>query len=359
MVNAQGSGVAITAVVPGSVAEQAGLTIYDVIIGINGKPVNNGNDLRAEMIAVGVGGTARLKILRIDQLREVSVQLVDINKYQKPPVTAKPAQVSKQQAYRDSEKEMFAIQRTANAQWQICMDQPDMQQKYACSQKVGPSWKEAILASLARYCDRIGGEVAAGDPTCQAYKMAPDGVTPKIVIGLSPNLGSFGYYTYPDAKTAAPVDQETREATRAIMCKDKWIICDAAHNSPMAPPPPEQMPQLATATPYANLQEPVSCAVTRDSYDKIVQNVTTMTYADAVKLIGCEGRGRFFRDTYVGHPRLSETYWWQSYDKIRITVQFCNKRVTMVTWVDLNKLQYGDGGVGWHSDVNERRCNVD
>ncbi len=79
-------GVAIMGVEPGSPAERAGLKPFDlqagelgdIIIAVDRKPVANVLQLSKALEAIGVGGSAKLLIMRGDDTREVSVDIIDL-----------------------------------------------------------------------------------------------------------------------------------------------------------------------------------------------------------------------------------------------------------------------------------------
>ena len=79
-------GVVIVRSVPGSSAEQAGLRgmdpntrqLGDVIVGVNGKPVQRLADLTGELERVGVGNKVTLAVKRDGQERSVEVAVMDI-----------------------------------------------------------------------------------------------------------------------------------------------------------------------------------------------------------------------------------------------------------------------------------------
>ena len=82
-------GVVIYQVLPGGPADEAGLegargdrsgnvVLGDRIIGVNGKPIETGDDLYHAFDGIGVGGTARLTVARGREQRDVTVKLVPI-----------------------------------------------------------------------------------------------------------------------------------------------------------------------------------------------------------------------------------------------------------------------------------------
>jgi 2-alkenal reductase len=81
-------GVPVLGVAPGSPAAQAGLIGYnqntgqlgDVIVGVNGKPVESVADLVAMLEDAGVGKTVTLDVQRGDAKREVQTKVIDVGK---------------------------------------------------------------------------------------------------------------------------------------------------------------------------------------------------------------------------------------------------------------------------------------
>ena len=83
-------GVAIGEVRPGGPAEKAGLEgvrtdrrgrivdLGDRIVEVNGKPVESSDDLYHAFDEIGVGGTARLTVIRDHRNREVSLRLIEV-----------------------------------------------------------------------------------------------------------------------------------------------------------------------------------------------------------------------------------------------------------------------------------------
>ncbi|MBD8899064.1 DegQ family serine endoprotease [Rhodanobacter sp. DHG33] len=72
---AQDKGVVVTGVDAGSPAEQAGLQPGDVLTALDGKPLQNVNDLRNAEGLLPVGSTVKLDVLRQGKPREVSATL--------------------------------------------------------------------------------------------------------------------------------------------------------------------------------------------------------------------------------------------------------------------------------------------
>jgi 2-alkenal reductase len=79
-------GVAVIGVTPGSPAEKAGIRPFDpatgapgdIIVAVNGKPVNSVQDLVAALEEVGVGGTVTLTLRRGNAERTVNVRVIDL-----------------------------------------------------------------------------------------------------------------------------------------------------------------------------------------------------------------------------------------------------------------------------------------
>jgi serine protease Do len=69
-------GVVVNGVYEGGPADQAGLAVGDVIVGINGRDVEDPEALRFRLATLGVGGTADLAVLRDGQERHLAVPLV-------------------------------------------------------------------------------------------------------------------------------------------------------------------------------------------------------------------------------------------------------------------------------------------
>ncbi len=68
-------GAVVTQVVPGSAAEKAGLRPGDVIVGIDGKPVHGGSDLRNAIGVLRAGTTVRLSVVRDGRKRSVTATI--------------------------------------------------------------------------------------------------------------------------------------------------------------------------------------------------------------------------------------------------------------------------------------------
>jgi len=72
-----GSGVTVSAVTPGSPADQAGLKIGDTIVSLDGKPVKNGDELVADIASRKPGTKATVGFLRNGKKQETTVAIAD------------------------------------------------------------------------------------------------------------------------------------------------------------------------------------------------------------------------------------------------------------------------------------------
>jgi len=72
-----GSGVAVSTVVPGSPADQAGLKVGDTITTVDGKTVTKGDDLVSEIASRKPGSKAKLVFLRNGKSQETTVTIAD------------------------------------------------------------------------------------------------------------------------------------------------------------------------------------------------------------------------------------------------------------------------------------------
>ena len=70
------TGVIVNEVFPGSPAAQAGIRRGDVIVAVNGKPVEDPGSLRFRLATLDIGGQARLSVLRNRQKTEIAIGLV-------------------------------------------------------------------------------------------------------------------------------------------------------------------------------------------------------------------------------------------------------------------------------------------
>ncbi|RPJ82487.1 MAG: Do family serine endopeptidase, partial [Acidobacteria bacterium] len=71
----QDQGALISGVEEGGPADSAGLERGDVVLSLNGQPVQDSRDLRFKIASLRPGSTARLQVLREGQRREINVQL--------------------------------------------------------------------------------------------------------------------------------------------------------------------------------------------------------------------------------------------------------------------------------------------
>jgi len=71
----EGQGALISGVERGGPADKAGLQRGDVVLSINGQPVEDSRDLRFKIASIRPGSSARLQVLRDGQRREVNVVL--------------------------------------------------------------------------------------------------------------------------------------------------------------------------------------------------------------------------------------------------------------------------------------------
>jgi serine protease Do len=72
-----GSGVAVSTVVPGSPADEAGLKVGDTITTVDGKPVAKGDDLVSEIASRKPGARVKLVFLRNGKSQETTVTIAD------------------------------------------------------------------------------------------------------------------------------------------------------------------------------------------------------------------------------------------------------------------------------------------
>jgi len=71
------SGVVLADVVPGSPADQAGLRVGDVVISLDGKPMENGRQFQIGLYRHVVGDVVSLEIWREGKIREISATIVE------------------------------------------------------------------------------------------------------------------------------------------------------------------------------------------------------------------------------------------------------------------------------------------
>jgi len=74
-----GRGAVVTRVQSDSAAETAGLRLGDVVVGVNGKPVNNQQDLHNAEGLLPIGSDVELKVLRDGRETTVTAKLVGRN----------------------------------------------------------------------------------------------------------------------------------------------------------------------------------------------------------------------------------------------------------------------------------------
>jgi len=72
----QDNAIIVFSVESGGPAKQAGALLGDIILGFNDKPVRNTYDLLRHLTDDIIGKTVKMKILRAEQIQEISVQLV-------------------------------------------------------------------------------------------------------------------------------------------------------------------------------------------------------------------------------------------------------------------------------------------
>jgi serine protease Do len=74
------SGVLVSDVLPGSPAEKARLKRGDVVVALNGTPVEDANDLRMHVARIVPGKTATLTIVRSGETRKIDVRVGELPK---------------------------------------------------------------------------------------------------------------------------------------------------------------------------------------------------------------------------------------------------------------------------------------
>jgi S1-C subfamily serine protease len=77
-VTGRAAGVGVSEVMPASPAERAGLRIKDVILEVDGRPVNAAGDLQQLMITDAIGRRLRLRVLRDGQLIDVVAEPAEL-----------------------------------------------------------------------------------------------------------------------------------------------------------------------------------------------------------------------------------------------------------------------------------------
>jgi serine protease Do len=70
-------GALLADVVPGGPADRAGLAVGDVVLSVDGKPIENGRQLSVTLYRKTVGDVVRLEVLRDEQLRTVNVSVAE------------------------------------------------------------------------------------------------------------------------------------------------------------------------------------------------------------------------------------------------------------------------------------------
>ena len=70
-------GAVLADVVPGGPADRAGLAIGDLVLSVDGKPIENGRQLNVTLYRKSVGDVVKLEVLRDEQLRTVSVTIAE------------------------------------------------------------------------------------------------------------------------------------------------------------------------------------------------------------------------------------------------------------------------------------------
>jgi serine protease Do len=72
-------GAVLADVVPGGPANRAGLSVGDLVLSVDGKPIENGRQLAVTLYRKSVGDVVRLEVLRDQQLRTVNVSVAERN----------------------------------------------------------------------------------------------------------------------------------------------------------------------------------------------------------------------------------------------------------------------------------------
>jgi S1-C subfamily serine protease len=73
------SGVGVAEVMPGSPADAAGLRFQDVILDVDGQPLNNAGDLQRLMLSNVIGRSVALRVLRGDQILDLDVTPIELS----------------------------------------------------------------------------------------------------------------------------------------------------------------------------------------------------------------------------------------------------------------------------------------
>ena len=72
-------GAVLADVVPGGPADRAGLAVGDLVLSIDGKPIENGRQLNVTLYRKAVGDVVRLDVLRNEQVKTVNVSVAERN----------------------------------------------------------------------------------------------------------------------------------------------------------------------------------------------------------------------------------------------------------------------------------------
>jgi serine protease Do len=72
-------GAVLADVLPGGPADRAGLAIGDLVLSIDGKPIENGRQLNVTLYRKAVGDVVRLEVLRDGQIKTVNVSIAERN----------------------------------------------------------------------------------------------------------------------------------------------------------------------------------------------------------------------------------------------------------------------------------------
>jgi S1-C subfamily serine protease len=75
----QRSGVGVIEIAPGSPAELAGLRPTDTILAVDGSPMEDAGDLQRRMVSNAIGRKLQLRVLRGDQVMDISVIPTELN----------------------------------------------------------------------------------------------------------------------------------------------------------------------------------------------------------------------------------------------------------------------------------------
>jgi serine protease Do len=86
----QGGGALVANVTPGSPAAKAGIERGDIILALNGQPVNEPDDLSVRIAETAPGTTVHLKISRNGQMRDVAVELGQASEKTEVAATGEP-----------------------------------------------------------------------------------------------------------------------------------------------------------------------------------------------------------------------------------------------------------------------------